>query len=87
MCNFAIAALAYDRSMAADDNFTTPQSRTRAAGARSDTRGSVRLGVNMGLGGFDFGAEHSAQWLYGLQKTMPFWAALLKTFDVAATTE
>jgi hypothetical protein len=58
------------------------QSRTRAAGARQDTGGSVVSFVNMGRGGFEFGTEHSAEWVYSIQKNYSFWKEVLKKFDV-----
>jgi len=63
------------------------QSRTRAAGARQDTGGSVVSFVHLGddAGGFGFGTEHSAEWVYSIQKTYPFWKEVLKKFDVDVT--
>jgi hypothetical protein len=58
------------------------QSRSRAAGAKLDTRGSVASFVDMGLGGFNFSTEHSAEWVYSIQRTYPFWKEVLKKFDV-----
>jgi hypothetical protein len=57
------------------------RSRSRAAGAREDTAGSVASFVNMGVGGFEFGNEHSAEWDYSVQRTYPFWREVLKRFD------
>jgi Big-like domain-containing protein/nidogen-like/alpha/beta hydrolase family protein DUF900/thrombospondin type 3 repeat protein len=58
------------------------KSRTRAAGARQDTGGAVVSFVNMGLGGFEFGDEHSAEWVYTTHKTYLFWKEVLKKFDL-----
>jgi hypothetical protein len=60
-------------------------SRSRAAGGRPETQGSVSSFVNMGVNGFEFGNEHSAQWAYSIQKTYPFWKEVLKKFDVDVT--
>jgi hypothetical protein len=61
------------------------KSRTRAAGARQDTGGSVVSFVNMGVGGFGFGDEHSAEWVYSIQATYPFWKEILTKFDIEVT--
>lgn len=61
------------------------KSRTRAAGARQDTGGSVVSFVNMGVGGFEFGAEHSAEWMYSIQKTYPFWRRVAEEFGLDLT--
>ncbi len=58
------------------------QSRSRAAGAKESTGGSVKSFVNMGEGGFNFGTEHSAERDFTIQKTSPFWDAILETFGV-----
>jgi hypothetical protein len=42
---------------------------------------------NMGQGGFEFGTQHSAEWLYSIQKTCPFWKEVLKKFDVDTTNQ
>jgi hypothetical protein len=61
------------------------KSRTRAAGVREDTGGSVVSFVHMGADGFEFGDEHSAEWVYSLQATFPFWKEILKKFDIDVT--
>ena len=58
------------------------QSRTRAAGARQDTGGSVGSFVNLGAGGFEFETEHSAQWAASIQKTYPFWRRVAEEFNL-----
>jgi hypothetical protein len=58
------------------------RSRTRAAGARQDTEGSVVSLVNMGQGGFEFGDQHSAEWVYSIQKTYPFWRRIAEEFNL-----
>ena len=58
------------------------RSRSRAAGGKPETGGSVGSFVNMGVGGFEFGNEHSAEWAYSIQKTYPFWKEVLKKFQI-----
>jgi alpha-tubulin suppressor-like RCC1 family protein len=58
------------------------QSRSAPAGTKLSTAGSVGSFVNMGQGGFNFGTEHSAEWVYDMQKTFPFWKEILRKFDV-----
>lgn len=40
------------------------------------------LSVDMGPDGFNFGTEHSAEWVYGMQRAYPFWREVLKQFDI-----
>ena len=63
------------------------KSRTRAAGVRQDTGGSVISFVDMGAGagGFQFGDEHSAEWVYPIRATYPFWKEILTKFDIEVT--
>jgi hypothetical protein len=63
------------------------KSRTRAAGVRQDIGGSVISFVDMGAGtgGFQFGDEHSAEWVYPIRATYPFWKEILLKFDIDVT--
>ena len=63
------------------------KSRTRAAGVRQDTGGSIISFVDMGAGtdGFQFGYEHSAEWVYPIRATYPFWKEILTKFDIEVT--
>lgn len=61
------------------------ESRTRAVDSRQDTGEGVVSFVNMGTKGFEFGNEHSAEWVYSIQKTYPFWKEVLRKFDVDVT--
>ena len=62
------------------------QSLTCAAGAKGNTGGnSIGSTVNMGHGGFEFDEEHSAEWVYSLQRTHPFWRRVAKEFDLNLT--
>ena len=60
------------------------KSRTRAAGAKQNTGGSVKSFVNMGagVGGFNFGTSHSAEWIWNYQKCYPFWWTVLQKFGM-----
>ena len=60
------------------------QSRSRAAGVKysEKTIGSISSCVNMGAGGFEFGTTHSAEWMWSIQKTYPFWKEVLKQFQI-----
>jgi pimeloyl-ACP methyl ester carboxylesterase len=58
------------------------RSRSKAAGGRPETGGSVSSFVNMGVNGFEFGNEHSAQWVYSIQKTYPFWRSVAEEFNI-----
>jgi hypothetical protein len=56
------------------------RSRSWAAGRKLALGGRVTCTVDMGPWGF--GEEHSAEWVYSIQKTYPFWKEVLKKFDV-----
>ncbi|MFL6589725.1 MAG: alpha/beta hydrolase, partial [Chthoniobacterales bacterium] len=59
------------------------QSRSAAAGTKQSTKGSLNGGsVNMGQGGFEFGTEHSAEWIYDFHKTSVFWKEILTQFGI-----
>jgi hypothetical protein len=59
--------------------------RTRAGGVRQDTSGSVVSFVHMGADGFEFGDEHSAEWVYSIQATYSFWKEILTKFALNVT--
>ncbi|TLD72869.1 alpha/beta hydrolase [Phragmitibacter flavus] len=57
------------------------KSRTKAAGTRACTTNTcITSAVNMGVGGFNFGDEHSAQWVYSIQKNYYFWLDIVTKF-------
>ena len=57
-------------------------------GGHYETLGnSVVSSVDMGSGGFGFGLVHSAQWVYSVQRTYPFWKEVLTKFDVDVTNQ